>query len=253
MSASDLLPSAWSGEGIGGADPSTTLSGDEVAHQLLVDVAHDLRSPLASVLFLVEQVRRGASGPLTPLMERQLGLVYSAAAGMSAVVSDLMEVGRGGAHLVHGPPVPFSVSELLRGVRDLVQPLAVEKGLALRVTCAVDADLRMGHPAALRRVLLNLATNAVKFTARGSVDLLAEAKERDVLHFTVRDSGRGLPSRVLEALGDEASAPTAAFSSAGLGLAICRRLVTHMRGELEVTSEPNRGTVARIAVALALA
>ena len=99
---------------------------------LIVEVAHDLRSPLTSILFLAETMLRGRSGPLTPLQERQLGLVYRRAFGLNAVASDVIELVRGGDRLVGLETQPFSIAEVLESVRDIVLPIAEEKGLEVR-------------------------------------------------------------------------------------------------------------------------
>ena len=97
--------------------------------ELVVEVAHDLRSPLTSILFLAETLQRGRSGPVNPVQERQLGLIYSAAFGLSSVASDVIELARGGDRLVDLDPIPFSVTDILESVRDIVQPIAEEKSL----------------------------------------------------------------------------------------------------------------------------
>ena len=136
----------------------------------MVELAHDLRSPLTSILFLGETMKRGRSGPVTPLQERQLGLIYSAAFGLSSVASDVIELARGGDRLVDLEPLPFSVADIIESVRDIVQPIAEEKGLEVRlVPC--ERTSRMGHPVALSRILLNLTTNALKFTDDGRVEV----------------------------------------------------------------------------------
>ena len=83
-----------------GRSGSRTASQVPSGLDLIVEVAHDLRSPLTSILFLAETMLHGRSGPLTPLQERQLGLVYSAAFGLNAVASDVIELVRGGDRLV---------------------------------------------------------------------------------------------------------------------------------------------------------
>ena len=75
--------------------------------ELVVEVAHDLRSPLTSILFLAETLQRGRSGPVNGVQERQLGLIYSAAFGLSSVASDVIELARGGDRLVDLDPIPF--------------------------------------------------------------------------------------------------------------------------------------------------
>src|SRR6185437_4351160 len=83
------------------------------ALELIIEVAHDMRSPLGSILFLAERLRSMQSGPLTPVQERQIGLIYSAAFGLSALAGDVIELARGGEGLVHQRPVPFSVADVM--------------------------------------------------------------------------------------------------------------------------------------------
>jgi signal transduction histidine kinase len=214
------------------------------AMQLIVEVAHDMRSPLGSILFLADRLRSMQSGPLNAVQERQLGLIYSAAFGLSALAGDVIELARGGEGLVDQQPVPFSVSDLLQSVRAIVQPIAEEKGLTVRLA-QPPADSRVGHPAALNRVLLNLTTNALKFTTEGGVDVSATQRTRTRLEFSVQDTGRGIPPQVMGTLFDafrpRARAGEYTFSSAGLGLAICRQLVALMGGQLGVDTS-DKGT-----------
>ena len=100
--------------------------------ELVVEVAHDFRSPLTSILFLAETLKQGRSGSVTPLQERQLGLIYSAAFGLSGVASDVVELARGGDRLVELEPTPFSLADIFESVRDITEPIAVEKGLEIR-------------------------------------------------------------------------------------------------------------------------
>jgi signal transduction histidine kinase len=213
--------------------------------EMVVEVAHDLRSPLASVLFLAETLRNGQSGSINPIQERQLGLVYSAAFGLSALASDVIELVRGGERLIDQHPVPFSVAETLQSVRDIVLPIAEEKGLTVRVV-RPDADSRVGHPVALNRVLLNLTTNALKFTSEGHVEVVCKAVTKSRIEFSVKDTGRGIPAEVLPTLFDafrrRVKPGQFTFSSAGLGLSICRQLVGRMGGELQVDTAPGAGT-----------
>jgi two-component sensor histidine kinase len=215
-------------------------------HDLVVEVAHDLRSPLTSVLFLAETLQREQSGPVTDIQRRQLGLIYAAALGLSTVTSDIIELARGGDRLVDTEPAPFSISEIFESVRDIVHPIAEEKGLEMRLTLP-ESDHRLGQPLALSRVLLNLTTNALKFTDQGYVEIAAGAGPLDSVEFAVRDTGHGISQEALETLYQPfrraASRDSGyCFSGTGLGLAICRRLVEAMGGTLEVKSGADWGT-----------
>jgi signal transduction histidine kinase len=213
--------------------------------ELVVEVAHDLRSPLTSILFLAETLQRARSGPVNPVQERQLGLIYSAAFGLSSVASDVIELARGGDRLVDLDPIPFSVTDILESVRDIVQPIAEEKSLTVRLT-APEADFRVGHPVALSRVLLNLTTNALKFTAEGFVEVTARETAARAVEFSVRDTGRGIPPQSMATLYEpfrrRQKQGEYAFSGSGLGLSICRKLVEAMGSTLEVETAPGYGT-----------
>ena len=220
------------------------LSGPD-AVELLVEVAHDLRSPLTSILFLAETLQRGQSGGVNDLQHRQLGLIYGAAFGLSTLASDLIELARGGDRLVEHHAAPLSVAETFESVRDIVRPLAEEKRLTIRLL-PPPTDHRMGHSLALGRVLLNLTTNALKFTEEGFVELVARETGPTTVEFSVRDTGKGINPDVLDSLyAAFRRAPGRggfAFSGTGLGLTICRRLVHAMGSDLRVESRAGWGT-----------
>jgi signal transduction histidine kinase len=213
---------------------------------LVVEVGHDMRSPLTSILFLSEILHRGQSGPLNEVQKRQVGIVYSAALGLVSMASDMIEVARGGSRLSSRNPAPFSINELLNSVRDLVAPTAEEKGLELRIGSVASAH-RLGFPIPLSRVLLNLTTNALKFTHEGWVEVTATPVNGNTVEFAVRDSGPGIAPEALNTLYQpfrrEPNRQTGyCFSGTGLGLAICRRLVAAMGSQLQLESRRDWGT-----------
>jgi signal transduction histidine kinase len=213
--------------------------------ELVVEVAHDLRSPLTSILFLAETLQRSRSGPINAVQERQLGLIYSAAFGLSSLASDVIELARGGDRLVDLDPLPFSVTDIFESVRDIVQPIAEEKGLQVRLAMPKD-DFRVGHPVAISRVLLNLTTNALKFTSDGYVEVRGDPREGTRVEFSVRDTGRGIPPHAMLTLFEpfrrRQKQGEYAFSGAGLGLSICRKLVEAMHSTLRVETSAESGT-----------
>jgi signal transduction histidine kinase len=179
------------------------------------------------------------------MQERQLGLIYGAALGLSGLASDVIDLARGGDTLVQSTPLPFSVSNVFQQVQAIVRPMAEERGLTLRFESDV-VDARLGHGQAVHRVLLNLVTNAVKFTSAGEVVVRATIVSPTRVHFEVRDTGRGIPDAVLGTLFDafrrRLKPGQYVFSSAGLGLSICQNLVRAMDGELLVESVENVGS-----------
>jgi signal transduction histidine kinase len=213
---------------------------------LLMDVAHDLRSPLTSILVLADTLQRGQSGPVNEAQERQLSLIYAAALGLSSVASDIIEFTQGGDPLADQEPSAFSVTAMLEAIRDIVRPIAEEKRVTVRLLAPTN-DQRMGHPVALSRVLLNLTTNALKFTDQGYVEIVAQELDGSSrIEFAVRDSGRGIPPDTLTTLFQPLRKASGRrgqlFSQAGLGLTICRKLASAMKSELKVESRIGWGT-----------
>ncbi len=203
--------------------------------ELVVELAHDLRSPLTSIMFLAESMQLGQSGPISEAQRRQLGLIRSAALCLCSMASDVLDLSRRGESLTDSEPTPFSITDVFRSVRDLARPLAEEKGLDLRFL-APELEERIGHDRAVARVLLNLTTNALKYTDQGFVEVAARETSDNRVEFSVRDTGPGIDEL------QEAPSVRRDFSSAGLGLGICRKLVAAMGGALCVTTHPQGGT-----------
>ncbi|HEV2670475.1 MAG TPA: HAMP domain-containing sensor histidine kinase [Gemmatimonadales bacterium] len=245
-----LLAMARAREAIGNRAAHQLVSqlGGNAGLELLGEVAHDMHSPLASILVLADTLQREESGPLTEMQRRQLGLISTAALGLSSVGSDIMDLTR--SHLLLEPkPIPFSVASVLESVADIVRPIAEVKRLAVRLE-PPHLDERVGHPVALRRVLLNLTTNALKFTEHGFVEIGALETSPGRVEFAVRDSGRGIEPAMMPTLFDSVrDAPRGydqragkMFSTTGLGLAICRKLAAGMGSQLKVETQLGRGT-----------
>src|SRR5438045_6046146 len=127
-----------------------------------------------------------------PVRERQLGLIYGAAFGLSTTVSNLIAAARGDG-LVQGQPTPFSVSETLHSVSSIVQPMCEEKGIPLGMEFP-ETDARIGHPSAIQQALLNLTSNALRYTDAGAVAMGCSEGSPDRVEFWVEDTGPGIPA-----------------------------------------------------------
>jgi signal transduction histidine kinase len=208
----------------------------------MLEIAHDMRSPLAAILLLVEPIRRGQQGAVTPIQERQLGLIYGAALSLSTLANDIIDAARGecvGTSVQH----PFSISRTIQDACAVVRPIAEEKGLEFgQVLPTVDG--RLGDAAGIHRVLLNLTSNALKYTEEGSVTVGCTELDDSRVEFWVKDTGRGIPDQVVARLFDEfRPGPVGSrFFSAGLGLTICRRLLKAMDSTLRVETALEKGT-----------
>jgi len=227
------------------AEDLRTRLGNPDAFELLIEVAHDLRSPLTSILFLSETLRVGHSGAVNDVQRSQLGLMYSAALGLVSVSSDIVDLARGSRGLIDGEPEPYSVAEMFRGVEEMVRPMAEEKRIELRVVVS-EHEQAHGHPVALGRVILNLTTNALKFTDEGFVEIGVQRRTRTQLEFYVRDTGRGISEdrqkELFQPFKKRIARDGHFFSGSGVGLSIARRLVRSMGSELHLETAPGWGT-----------
>lgn len=212
------------------------LTGSDCA-DAVVAIAHDIRSPLCSILLLVDSLRRSERGRQDPVRDRQLGLIYGAALGLSTTVSNLVDAARGST-LVHGRPTPFSITETLLAVSSIVQPMCEEKGIPLEVHFP-KSDVRLGYASAIQQALLNLTSNALRYTDSGSVAIGSNEIAGNCVEFWVQDTGPGIPDHVIEQLcyGFPPEGAPLRFSSAGLGLAIVRTLVEAMGSTLQVDTD----------------
>ena len=203
-----------------------------------------MRSPLAAILFLLDMLRSERSGPINPQQQKQLRLIYGASLGIMQLACDMIDSVRGAERLVGERPADFSITATLNSVRDIVRPMAEEKGVELELVYPAD-DVRKGLQAALNRVLLNLASNAIKFSNDGVVTVSALQVSPTMVEFSVQDSGREIPAEVMEQLFRPFRRSdvrrTRTFSSAGLGLSICHKLCTRWEASCALPLLPTMG------------
>jgi len=213
--------------------------------EFLIEFVHDLRSPLNSLLLLADRLQQGWSGPLTPLQLRQLRLIYAAAHALNTVTSNALQMTREWDQMEEPEVRPFSVTKLLSEVQDVVRSLATQKGLEVNFI-RPNIDRRLGHPIELQRTLLNLVTNALKFTREGTITVSATDLEGTRVEFAVQDTGPGIHAGAQETLYQpfrrSVGAGRATFSATGLGLAIARRLVGALGGQLKYETAAGKGT-----------
>jgi PAS domain S-box-containing protein len=210
-------------------------------------VAHDLRSPLSNVVSIVDSVREGLFGPVTPLQEKWLWKTQTNCLSLIQHVSDFLDLSKFSSGELQLVKAPADLAALLD---DCVQEYAIEAGkrrIALRT--GIDAGLR-SFPLDQRRisqVLNNLLSNALKFTeAGGSIEVGAGVGTGAEVLVWVKDSGAGIAANEIEVVFDmyrqTQSGQESYYRGTGLGLAICKRIVEAHGGRLWVESEVGKGS-----------
>jgi signal transduction histidine kinase len=213
--------------------------------EAVVELAHDLRSPLTSILFLADALRSPKPATLSEVHRRQVGIIYSAALSAVSLTSDIVDYFQGSNPGAHADVAPFSVRGVMESVRDMMLPMVDEGKVELRLAYPPEGA-RMGSSVALGRVLLNLASNSLRLTRRGHVEIAATETQPGRLRFAVRDTGPGIDPEMMATLFEpfrpRRGRPGMAFSGTGLGLGICRKILDAAGSELEVESRPAEGT-----------
>ncbi len=215
----------------------------------LATMSHELRTPMNAIMGMTDLALRRASDVK---QKEQLHKVIDASRHLLAVINDILDLSRIEADKLVLARSVFRLGSLLADTRSLVGHLAAEKGLSLRfdLPARLEQTTLRGDPGRLGQILLNLCSNAVKFTETGNISVrvlqVAATAEQLTLRFEVEDSGIGIAAadqrRLFNAFEQADGSLGRKYGGSGLGLAISKRLVGLMGGEIGVRSQPGVGS-----------
>jgi signal transduction histidine kinase len=213
--------------------------------EFLANMSHELRTPLNAVLGYAELIQDGIYGEVPAKMGDVLERIQQNGRHLLGLINDVLDLSKIEAGQLTLSPVDYSMRELVLDVVSATEALAAEKKLALEVDAPADLPHGRGDERRLTQVLLNLVSNAIKFTEAGSVGIRASAADGSFL-VAVTDTGVGIApedrERIFEEFQQVDTSSTRRKGGTGLGLAIARRIVELHGGRIWVESMPGQGS-----------
>lgn len=242
-------------------------SPERVRFDFLAKLSHELRDPLSAIIGMTTLL---ISTDLTQKQQEYVQVIRSSSDILLTLVNDILDFSRIESGKLRLDPRPFNLCQCIEETLRFFHPRAGEKGLTLRYEIAEQTPLHLiGDVTRIRQILMNLVSNSVKFTERGEVVVVAQVAQEHALpvtapsatdaspialHLYVRDTGIGIPRNSHDQLFQLFSQvhTNHHYGGVGLGLAICKQLVTLMNGRIWVESEEGKGATFHVIIELAL-
>lgn len=228
---------------------------DRLKSQFLASMSHELRTPLNSIIGFSRVMLKGIDGPLTDMQEQDLTTIYNSGNHLLNLINDILDQAKIEANELNLKFAYFEIKPMIESVRSIAIGMLKEKTLDLLVEVAPNLPQPYGDEFRSRQILLNLVSNAIKFTQEGSITIRAYLIEGQVGHMIridVVDSGIGIAEEdlptVFEQFRQVDSSLTRTVGGTGLGLPISRSLAELQGGQLTVKSTVNVGSTFSVTI-----
>ena len=219
--------------------------------QFLANMSHELRTPLNSVLGFSEMLADGIYGALPERASAALGKIQANGRHLLNLINDVLDLSKIEAGQLTLSPNDYVMGQIVQSVVASTETQARTKGISLVAAIADGLPVGFGDERRLTQVLLNLMSNAVKFTDQGSVTIAASSSH-GMFEVSVRDTGPGIATgehaRIFEEFQQVDNSSTREKGGTGLGLAIAKRIVELHGGRISVESAPGAGSTFRVAL-----
>jgi PAS domain S-box-containing protein len=215
--------------------------------QFLANMSHEFRTPLNAILGYTHMLLNGVTGPISDHQRKSLTRIDSNSRHLLALINDILDITRIEAGRMPLNLSTFGIPELVHEVMSELEPII--RRSSLRVTAKMSRNLRpfKSDRQKVKQVVLNLLSNALKFTPAGAVTISASYDQhKRWVAISVQDTGVGIPAddqaKVFEDFRQLDTSPARGYGGTGLGLSICRRLAQMLGGSIELISNVNKGS-----------
>lgn len=223
---------------------------DRLKSQFLANMSHELRTPLNSIIGFSRVIIKGIDGPITELQEQDLSAIYNSGQHLLRLINDILDLSKIDAGKMELAFDDVNIPDLLHSVVPTVSGLIKDKPIKIVENINPDIPVLRADAMRLRQVLINLLSNAAKFTDEGTItidaDIEAKANGQPEVVIKVTDTGAGIApedrNKLFQPFSQVDASPTRKTGGTGLGLSISRRLVELHGGIIDVTSEVGKGS-----------
>ncbi len=215
--------------------------------QFLANISHEFRTPLNAILGYTHMLLQGVTGAVTQPQRKSLSRIDSNSRHLLALINDILDITRIEAGRMPLNLTSFRVSELVSEVMSELEPIIRISNLTVNARVNRTLPLVKTDRQKVKQIVLNLLSNALKFTPTGSVTIAVGFDGRNrTMTIAVRDTGVGIPDeargRIFEDFRQLDDSPTRGYGGTGLGLSICRRLAQMLDGSIDLESEVGQGS-----------
>ncbi|MBQ8740356.1 MAG: HAMP domain-containing histidine kinase [Clostridia bacterium] len=223
---------------------------ETMKNDFISSVSHELRTPLTAIRGWGETAKMSV-GADEELVSRGLDVILSEADRLSGLVEDLLDFSRmQSGRMIVNNVMPTDVSELLSKVSDMYTELAVKQGIELSYTPPVQSSIVMSDRDRLKQVFINVIDNAVKYTEKGGLVLVAQTREEGCVRIVVKDTGVGIPAEDLDHVKEKFFKSNKTVRGSGIGLAVADEIIKQHQGLLFIESTEGVGTTVTIVLPL---
>ena len=221
---------------------------DRLKSEFLTSMSHELRTPLNSIIGFADVILQGIDGELPDMAVNDVRLIHNSGQHLLALINDILDLSKIEAGKLELVPEPLDVGHAFKEVLSASGSLVKDKPVKILVEAETTLPPIYADKLRFNQIMLNLVSNAVKFTEEGSVTLRAEIQEQtpDRMLISVIDTGIGIPADKVETVFDRFrqadSSTTRKYGGTGLGLPICKQLVEMHGGEIGLTSAVDQGS-----------